>query len=98
MDERDYKAMNAEIKHGKMTAVELIEEKVKFEIGIVKMDYNNGVQISMSVFSGMLKKILIEVEQAKEMEKQQIIDAVNNGWRQYDGKTYYEKTYKNTNK
>ena len=57
-----------------MTAVELIEEKVKFEIGIVKMDYNNGVQISMSVFSGMLKKILNEVHQAKEMEKQQIID------------------------
>jgi hypothetical protein len=53
------------------TAIELIEEKVKFEIDIVKMDYNNGVQISMSVFSGMLKKILIEIQQAKEMEKQQ---------------------------
>jgi hypothetical protein len=33
------------------------------------------------------------IEQAKEMEKEQIIDAVNNGWRQYDGKTYYNKTY-----
>ena len=52
------------------SAVEWIEEKVKFEIDIVKMDYNNGVQISMSVFSGMLKKILIEIQQAKGMENQ----------------------------
>lgn len=36
------------------------------------------------------------LEKAKEMEKQQIIDAVNNGWRQFDGKNYYEKTFKNT--
>jgi hypothetical protein len=36
------------------------------------------------------------LEQAKEMEKQQIIDAVNNGWRQIDGKTYYNETFKNT--
>ena len=41
---------------------------------------------------------IILIEQAKEMEKQQIIVAVNNGWRQFDGKNYYEKTYKNTEK
>jgi hypothetical protein len=77
-----------------MTAVELIEEKVKFEIDIVKMDYNNGVQISMSVFSGMLKKILIQVEQAKKMEKQQIINA----WEDVgaDGITTAEQYYKET--
>jgi hypothetical protein len=33
------------------------------------------------------------IDQAKAMEKEQIIDAVNNGWRQYDGKTYYNETY-----
>ena len=33
-------------------------------INIVQMDMNNGVEISMDVFMGMLK-------QAKEMEKQQ---------------------------
>ena len=38
------------------------------------------------------------IYEAKEMEKQQIIVAVNNGWRQFDGKNYYEKTYKNTEK
>jgi hypothetical protein len=37
-------------------------------IDVVQMEMNNGVEISMRVFMGMLKK-------AKEMEKQQIIDA-----------------------
>ena len=73
------------------TAIELIEEKVKFEIDIVKMDYNNGVQISMSVFSGMLKKILIEIEQAKEMEKQEKHAEYMRGWK--DG--YSCKSIKN---
>ena len=58
------------------TAIGLIEQRVKFEMDIVQMDSNNGVQMSMSVFQGILKKILIQVEQSKEMEKQQIIEAV----------------------
>ena len=64
-------------------------------IGIVEMDYNNGVEISMKVFLKMLND-------SKKMEKQQIIDAVNwdsksiseNGIRK--GEQYYNETY-NTN-
>lgn len=39
---------------------------------IVDMDYNNGVEISMKVFYGMLKKAL-------EAEKRQIIEAYEAG-------------------
>jgi hypothetical protein len=43
------------------------------------------------------------IEQAKEMEKKQIIDAWENGYREfYDGSStpeeYYNQTFKNTNK
>ena len=43
------------------------------------------------------------IEQAKQMEKQQIINAWENGYREfYDGSStpeeYYNKTFKNTNK
>jgi hypothetical protein len=41
-------------------------------------------------------------EQAKEMEKEQIIDAFDTGRRKgdwiFDGEKYYEETYKNENK
>ncbi len=95
-----YRALyGTNLNKNKMTAVELIEQRLKFEMDIVQMDYNNGVQMSMSVFYGILKKILIQVEQAKEMEKEQIIDAWNNGFREfYDGSStpeeYYNKTFK----
>ena len=40
-----------------------------------------------------------EIEQAKEMEKEQIIDAFDTGRRKgdwiFDGEKYYEETYKN---
>jgi len=39
-------------------------------INIVQMDMNNGVEISMSVFMGMLKK-------AKDIEEQHNIDTSN---------------------
>ena len=42
-------------------------------IDVVQMEMNNGVEISMRVFMGMLQK-------AKKMEKQQIIDASGAGW------------------
>jgi len=60
----------------------------------------------MTAVEWLRSKMLIEClepsdelfEQAKEMEKEHIIDAVNNGWRQIDGKTYYNETFKNTEK
>jgi len=66
-----------------MTAVEQL-------IGIVEMDYNNGVEISMKVFLKMLND-------SKEMEKQQIIDAHNNGKNTLppneSAEQYYNETY-----
>jgi predicted ABC-type ATPase len=64
-------------------------------INIVQMDMNNGVEISMSVFMGMLKK-------AKEMEKQQIIDFAiwfnytNTNYQSYEQiiQQYYNETFK----
>jgi hypothetical protein len=62
-------------------------------VDIVEMDYRNGVEISMKVFLKMLND-------SKEMEKQQIIDAANwdsksiseNGIRK--GEQYYNETFK----
>ena len=57
---------------------------------IIEMEHNNGVEISQKV----LWKMLLD---AKEKEKQQIIEAANYGvdlnyWT--DGKDYYNETYK----
>jgi hypothetical protein len=75
-------------------------------IDVVEMDFNNGVEISMKVFYGMLMK-------AREKEKEQIIDAFNQGYREGfndaqsvtenekdvskydDAKNYYDRTFKN---
>jgi hypothetical protein len=60
-------------------------------IDIVEMDYNNGVEISMRVFHGMLTKAL-------EKEKQQIIDAYEAEWPQYlttKGAKYFTMCYEN---
>ena len=69
----------------KKTAVELIEKKVKSEINIIEMDYNKGIQISVSVLVDVLKKILAEVKQAKEMADSQRRLDTNHGYSQgYD--------------
>jgi hypothetical protein len=64
-------------------------------INIIQMDMNNRVEISMDVFMGMLKK-------AKEVEKQQIIDAhgiktksINQDQAEIiTGSQYYNRTFK----
>ena len=61
-------------------------------IDIVEMDYNNGVEISMRVFYGMLIKALFK-------EKQQIIDAYDDGyengsgWPTAKGSQYYDRIF-----
>ena len=56
-------------------------------INIVQMDMNNGVEISMDVFMGMLKK-------AKEMEKQQIKDAYQTSHiSMMTAEQYYNETF-----
>jgi len=79
MDERDYKAMNAEIKHERMTAVEWLIEKH---------------------FGGIINctpEFRLYIYEAKEMEKQQIVDSLR-----YFGielaEQYYNETFKNTEK
>lgn len=84
MDERDFKAMNAEIKHEKMTAVEfLIEELIESQY------FPYGTPIVL-------------IEQAKQMEKQQMIDFADSyGTYLLVGGTRsaasYNETFKNTN-
>ena len=62
-------------------------------IDIVEMDYKNGVEISMKVFHIMLTD-------AKEKEKQQIIDSNNAGYQAHrrdidqSAHDYYNETFK----
>jgi len=83
MDERDYKAMNAEIKN--QTAVEWLRQE------LLKRDMDNSIK---DLF-----------KQAKEMEKQQIIDAFDEGQEyeyqyhinsapKFDSLTYYKENFK----
>ena len=63
-------------------------------IDVVQMEMNNGVEISMRVFMGMLQK-------AKKMEKQQIMDAIKFGQNNHtvsiiDDKKTAEKYYNET--
>ena len=61
------------------TAMQIAIEKLVFQMEIVEMDYNNGVVISMKVFYKILKEIKDESEKLLELEKQQIIDAWQDG-------------------
>ena len=71
------------------------ETAIQEMINIVQMDMNNGVEISMDVFMGMLKK-------ANEKEMQQIIDAhgiktksINQDQAEIiTGRQYYDRTFK----
>jgi hypothetical protein len=77
MDERDYKAMNAELKN--QTAVEWLMEQLGVN-EIVGTDYSGLIRI---------------FAEAKEMEKQQIIDAVQSYAPEWiDAEKYYQETFK----
>lgn len=78
------------------TAVEqLVSELKKYDSAGLKDQSNYVIE--------MPTHILTELEeQAKEMEKQQIIDAVSKGWDNYEdgkvrwiGEQYYNETFKN---
>lgn len=53
----------------KQSSIELIEEKIKFQMESAQIDRNNGVDWSMSVVISAFKKLLKEVERSKEIEK-----------------------------
>jgi hypothetical protein len=65
-------------------------------MNIVEMDYVNGVEISMKVFYKMLSNGL-------KKERQQLVDAFDNGQANWDakcqdyknGNEYFNKTFKN---
>lgn len=79
------------MKNKTMTAVEWLVEKL------------NQCEPMYSGIQSKEHKEYIDmlIEQAKEMEKEQIIDAFDTGRRKgdwiFDGEKYYEETYKNEN-
>ncbi len=80
MDERDYKAMNAELKN--QTAVEWLCSQIY------------TIQVELKAGNQSLKD---KIDKAKEMEKQQIIDAwivENNPLQRLRAENYYKETYK----
>lgn len=81
----------------KQSSIELIEEKIKFQMESAQMDRNNGVDWSMSVVIGTLKKLLTEVEQSRLIHKQEIVEAHESGVGSVEygyGVEYYEETFK----
>ena len=82
----------------KQSSIELIEEKIKFQMKLAQMDKNNGVDWSMSVVIKHLEQLYFDVcEQSKELHKQEIIEAWENGYREfYDGSSNPNEYYKNT--
>lgn len=63
----------------KQTALEEIQERIKFEMQIIQMDMNNGVEYSMSVIKNQFKKLLEYSESIKDIEKEHIIQSYNKG-------------------
>ena len=86
------------------SAVNFLKEEIQLQVRITQSDYNNDVQVSTGVFLNVLKSLLKECEQAKEMEKQQIEDAHISGFysppfgksRNGEAEQYYNETFKNT--
>ena len=83
----------------KQSSIELIEEKIKFQMKLAQMDKNNGVDWSMSVVIKQLEQLYFDVcEQSKELHKQEIIEArekAPNLEAKYKGEAedYYNYTY-----
>lgn len=49
-----------------------LSEKIQFQMDIVAMDFENGVQISMKIFYNTLKDLLYEAEQLEEMKNEEL--------------------------
>lgn len=65
-------------------------------IEIVEMDYNNGVEISMKVFYGMLTKALEkEKHQIKKAYSQGCLDTYKKEPKKGQGEKYYIQTFRN---
>jgi hypothetical protein len=86
------------------TALDEIILAINEQMDILEMDYNNDVVWSMLVMHNCLKGLLFKCNQAKAMEKEQIIKAFCEGYDHdgdnYDGAeiSYYNRTYKGGDK
>ena len=81
------------------TSIDKIIDKVDFQLKIVEMDFENGVEISMRVFHKMLKEIKTQCEKEKEKERKQAfefwqggINCTEQGGKSFD--QYYNETFK----
>ena len=70
----------------KMTAVEFIEEGIKAREKHWQDQYQQGYQRALS-------DIMLYIEEAKQMEKEQIIEAYCEGDDNVGAEEYYNKTY-----
>ena len=75
----------------KMTAVEFIEEGIKAREKHWQDQYQQGYQRALS-------DIMLYIEEAKQMEKYQIIEAYCEGDDNVGAEEYYNKTYQNEKK
>ena len=75
----------------KMTAVEFIEEGIKVREKHWQDQYQQGYQRALS-------DIMLYIEEAKQMEKDQIIEAYCEGDDNIGAEEYYNKTYQNEKK
>ena len=83
------------------TALDEIILAINEQMDILEMDYNNDVVWSMLVMHKSLKGLLLKCNQAKAIEKEQIMNAFDNGYCSgdleltwYDIEQYYNETYK----
>jgi hypothetical protein len=75
------------------TALDEIILAINEQMDILEMDYNNDVVWSMLVMHNCLKGLLFKCNQAKAMEKEQIIDAATWGGLAETGEQYYNEKY-----
>ena len=79
------KIMERFIANAKQETLEEVAEKIKFELGVIAMDYQNRVQTSMKVFYKVLEKLLLEVEkkqQERMYSEEEVLSFLNdmNSW------------------
>lgn len=53
------------------SAVDFLKEKIQLEVSIMRADYNNGVSVSTGISLKVLKELLKECKESKEIEEEQ---------------------------
>ena len=63
------------------TSVETIQEQIEHEMSLLEMDFNSGVEWSMQIMYKSLKRIRNKAWEAKEMHKEELANAYEEGWK-----------------